>query len=123
MNDVLIHAMNEERIFEGMLAEIGGYTRKYTFFSDLAIAECYGIDAIKDTYNRIMKEWIGNRDAICEALISINYKSWRFAEEPDKQDLVEFYSELYYKALDEVVKYYEENDRNDDLAYIFGVLD
>lgn len=123
MNDVLIHAMNEEHIFEGMLAEIGGYTRKYTFFSDLAIAECYGIDAIKDTYNRIMKEWIGNRDAICEALISINYKSWRFAEEPDKQDLVEFYSELYYKALDEVVKYYEENDRNDDLVYIFGVLD
>lgn len=123
MNDVLIHAMNEEYIFEGMLAEIGGYTRKYTFFSDLAIAECYGIDAIKDTYNRIMKEWIDNRDAICEALISINYKSWRFAEEPDKQDLVEFYSELYYKALDEVVKYYEENDRNDDLVYIFGVLD
>lgn len=123
MNDVLIHAMNEERIFEGMLAEISGYSRKYTFFSDLAIAECYGKNAIKDTYNRIMKEWIGDRDAICEALISINYKSWRFAEEPDKQDLVEFYSDLYYKAMDEVARYYKENNREDDLVYIYRVLD
>ena len=119
----LVYAAQEERIFEAMLDEISGYQRKYTFFSDLAIAECYGIEAIEDTHKRVMKSWIDSIEAITEYIMSVNYKSWRFNGVSGKENLVQFYSELYYKAYDEVVKHYDEAGKSEELSYFFRVLD
>lgn len=121
--DVLLYAAKEERIFEGMLAEIAGYTRKYTFFSDLAIAECYGVNSIKDTYNCIMKEWIDDIKAITEFVLAVNYKTWRWNGVDGKENLVELYTELYYKAMNDIPDHYTENNKESELSYFYRTLD
>ena len=120
---ILDYAMREERIFENMLADLSGYERKYTFFSDLAVAECYGVNAIKDTHKRVMKAWIDDIKAITEYVLSVNYKSWRFNGVSGKEELVSFYSDLYYKAYDEVVNHYTEAGKESELSYFYSTLD
>lgn len=120
--NIFAYAAREEKIFENMLAENGSnYERKHTFFSDLAIAECYGLSAIKDTHKRVMKSWLNDVKAITEYVLSLNYKAWRFNEVDGKEYLVKLYSNLYYETYDEVLNHYEGKD--DELSYIFNTLD
>lgn len=37
-----------------------GYEMQTTFWQDFTIADAFGIDAIKDTFNRAFKEWKDN---------------------------------------------------------------
>ena len=34
-----------------------GYRPFTTFFEDFSIAEVFGVDAVRETYNRAFKEW------------------------------------------------------------------
>lgn len=121
--NVFTYAANEELVFEAMLEDASGYERKYTFFSDLAIAECYGIPSIKDTHKRIMESWIDDIKAITEYCLSVNYKSWRFHGIEGKENLVKFYSNLYYQTYDEIINHYEEAGKDEELSYFFQTLD
>lgn len=56
--NIFEYAARAERAWEMQMQELSGYERKTTFYSDLSIADCFGIDAVKDTYRRVLKEWI-----------------------------------------------------------------
>ena len=115
----LAYGAKEEKIFEAMASE-NGYERKTTFFSDLSIAECYGLDSIKDTYNRVVKEWLSDVKYFAEFVISLNWKSWEWAErEGDESELGALYAELYYKANDLAWETYKD----EDASYYFSVTD
>lgn len=49
----LVYGAWGEKAFENYFQSIGNdYQRKTTFASDFCIAEWYGVDSIKDTFNR-----------------------------------------------------------------------
>lgn len=77
-----------------------GYKMKTTFWNDFSIADRFGIEAIKDTYNRAFDEW--NKDIIymTELAIVLNHKIWQYYK--DREDLAEVYDELW-RILDEYI--------------------
>lgn len=99
-----------------------GHERKTTFFSDLSIAECYGVDGIRDTYNRVMQEWMGDLVFITEFIVCLGLKSSQWCDDRKHgQTFCNLYSDLYHEAVDAFYKHYEGNE--DALDYFFEMTD
>lgn len=73
-----------------------GYKQITTFFHDFSIADNYGINAIKDTYNRAFKEWKKDYKYLTELVMVLNWKVWEHYE--DNQDFAIVYQKLWEKA-------------------------
>ena len=89
-----------------------------TFIQDLLIAEKFGANAIKDTYNRVVKYWIHDVRYFTDFVMALNHLAWN-SYEHGKQELSKLYSELYQKATDVAYETY----KNEELQYFFGILD
>lgn len=118
--NIFEYAAREESLFESMLADITDYERKTTFYSDLSIAEVYGVSSIKETFDRVIESWMDNIEYITEFAMCLNYKSWEHNSR-HKEELTEVYSDLYYKAYDMIVEHYKDNEK--ELSYFFRTLD
>lgn len=70
-----------------------GYKMKTTFWNDFTIADKYGIEAVKDTYNRAFNEWKKDIVYMTELAIVLNHKIWQHYK--DREDLAEIYDELW----------------------------
>ena len=57
---------------------MNGYTTITTFWQDFSIADKFGIDAIKDTFNRAFNEWKGNYQYLTELVLVLNWKVWEY---------------------------------------------
>lgn len=119
MEQLFQYAAKCERHFEKQL-EMTGYTRISTFYAGLSIAECGGADAIRDTYKRVMKSWIGDVKMITEFVMCLNYKCWEHYERFNNE-LANLYGRLFDAARDKVYTHYEGNE--DAVAYIWRTLD
>lgn len=117
--DILTYAAISEAKWKAFMADITDYQPKYTFYADLSIAECFGIESIKDTIKRVLKEWMGSIEAITEFVMCVNHKSWEHADR--NEELQEVYTNLYYEVQDKVLKHYE-NDSN-ALSYYYRITD
>jgi hypothetical protein len=91
---------------------------KTTFRQDFTIADKFGINAIKDTFNRAFKEWKHNVEYITEFTIILNWKLW---EHYDKGNLD--YAKLYEKLWLKADNWCFENLKGDDLKYFITVRD
>lgn len=119
--NVFVYAAACEQMFENYLKEQSGYERKTTFYSDLSIAEAVeGIEGVKDTYKRVMKEWLSDIKYITEFCMALNIKSWQMADE-GRNDLGRLYSDLFYKCKDEIYEHYDGN--SEALEYFFNTTD
>lgn len=96
VKNVFHYGACEEHIFERVMGETR-YTRKTTFFSDLSIAEWYGLESVKDTYNNVVKSWLNNVEYFTEFVMSVNHKAWEWSSR-GYIELSQLYSDLYYKA-------------------------
>jgi hypothetical protein len=108
-----------------------GYKMGYTFVQDFAIADWDGgTKDVNETYGRVKKEWIDNYKAFTEAVMSINMLAWFYdqlikqgveREDISCEEIMDFYSELYYKAREDFYNKYE----NDEEAchYFFETTD
>jgi hypothetical protein len=114
--NVFEYASACEQNFEAFLMEVGK-TRKTTFFSDLSIAEVYGVNAVKDTYNRVMKEWGNNLEFMCEWVVSLNQKIWQHVNR--NQNLARVYDELWQSA----DNYCRKHFKGDELKYYYRYID
>jgi hypothetical protein len=118
VNNILAYAAKEQAIFTAQMRE-NGYETKTTFYSDLAIAEKSGGEkAIKDTYNRVCKEWISNAEYFTEFVMALNIHSWACAYRK-QNELGKLYADLYYKAYDLACETY--NDK--EMSYFFETID
>lgn len=120
MTNVFKYAAACEAAWEKMTKEMSGYERKTTFYSDLSIAECFGVNAIQDTYRRVVKEWMNNIEYITEFAICLNHKSWEHHAKHN-DNLVKLYSELWYEISDKIQEHYKDNE--EALDYFFNVTD
>ena len=55
-----------------------GYEPKTTFWMDFSIADRFGANAIKDTYNRAFKEWKTNYIYLTELIMELNHTIWQW---------------------------------------------
>jgi len=94
-----------------------GYETFTTFHMDFSIADKFGINAIKDTYNRAFKGWKDNYKYFTELVMILNVKSWEWHKKD--HNICDLYIDLYYKARE----YALTNYKDDELRYFWRTTD
>lgn len=95
-----------------------GYDCITTFWEDFSIADRFGMDAVKDTFNRAFKEWRSNYKYLTELVIVLNHRCWMHFEKGNRK-YSDLYSALYYEAKD----YALDNLTGDEFKYFFDITD
>lgn len=88
-----------------------------TFGNDFDIADAFGVDAIRDTYNRAFEEWKGNYKYLTELVLILNWKIWQYSGEND--EYAELYDELWRRA----DTYALDTLKGDELNYFWDKTD
>lgn len=99
------------------IEEETGYKPITTFYTDFSIADLFGLDAIKDTYNRAFSGWKTNYKYITELVMVLNHKCWAWYRRDIQKS--ELYGNLYYE-LDE---WCLDNLKGDELDYYIQTTD
>ena len=96
---------------------ITDYIPQTTFWDDFTIAEAFGLDAIRDTYDKAFNEWKTNHIYLTELAMVLNWKCWHWVHYSDEISLL--YSELFYKTDD----YAWDNLKGEELEYYYHITD
>ncbi len=87
----------------------------YTFVSDLAIADWFGMKEVKQTIKQVLSEWGTDYEALTEFIVSVNWMAW-FHDAlssngvEGREEFIKFYSEEYYRLRDEFYKRFKDNE-------------
>jgi hypothetical protein len=94
-----------------------GYRPFTTFYEDFSIAEAFGSDAVKETYNRVFEEWKSDYKYLTELVMVLN---WKIYEHYQKNDtLARLYNDLWQKA----DCWACENLQGEELSYFYRTTD
>ena len=105
------------RITDWNIQEITGYEPKTTFYTDFSIADNFGIEAVKDTYNRAFKRWKNDYIYLTELVMALNWKIWEHYK--TNMRLAETYQDLWQKA----DRYACRHLKGDKLSYYYRTID
>jgi len=94
-----------------------GYELKTTFWNDFTIADAFGVDAIKDTFERAFNEWRNNVVYVTELAMVMSWKSCAYYGK--NETFMNLYIELYYR----VDEWCINNLKDEDLRYYFDTTD
>lgn len=102
---------------EWNIEAITGYKPKTTFYMDFSIADSFGNSAIKETYDRVKKEWGKDIVYVTEFYMVLNWKIWEHHEsDPSK-------AELYQSLYEELETFIYDSYGEDDLTYFLETTD
>lgn len=101
--------------YDGNDTYIFGYKLTKTFFYDFIAAEQSGVNAIKDTYNRILAECKDNYKDLTEFVMVLNWRSWMC----ENKNFSNLYDTLWMTA-DE---YATTHLTGEELAYFYDTTD
>lgn len=99
------------------IEELTGYKPLTTFYTDFSIADKFGVNGIKSTYENAFRSWKNNYKYITELAMVLNWKCWRWYQVND--EFSRLYTDLYYK-LDEWIF---NNLKGDELDYYIQITD
>lgn len=91
--------------------------QKTTFWMDFSIADAFGVDAVKETYERAFNGWKENHIYLTELVMVLNWKIWQHYEK--NESLARVYNELWEQA-DE---YACEHLEGEEAEYFFRATD
>lgn len=91
-----------------------------TFYTDFSIADRFGIDAIKDTFNRAFNEWKNNYEYLTALVITLNHKIWEHYENGGEGDEK---ARLYNDLWGEADTYACDNLKGEELKYFYRETD
>jgi predicted negative regulator of RcsB-dependent stress response len=94
-----------------------GYELKSTFWQDFSIADCFGVNAVKDTFNRAFNEWKTDYVYLTELVIVLNWKIWQYYQ--NNSELSKLYNELWEKA----DNYAMDNLKDKELRFFLEITD
>lgn len=89
-----------------------------TFFMDFSIADKFGDDAIKDTFERAFNEWKGDYRYLTDLVIVLNQKIWEWYE-AGNEPRARIYNDMWIKAQN----YADENLKGKELRYYLRTTD
>lgn len=104
-------------MFTWGITEMTGYVPKTTFYDDFTIADAFGPDAIKHTYNLAFNAWKDDVVYLTELVLVLNWKIWAWYRVDEK--IARLYDSLWRKT----EAYAYENLKDDDLDYYFRTTD
>ena len=105
-------------MYDWNIEEFCGYKPISTYYTDFGIAEIFGEDAVRDTYNRAVENWGTSIEWMTEIVMVLNWKIWEHYYR-DNEKLGRLYDELWRKAESFVTKHF----KGDDLAYFYRTTD
>ena len=91
---------------------------KTTFWTDFSIADKFGEKAVKDTFDRALKEWKSDVEYVTELSIVTNWKCWEHYREGN-EGMSKLYANLYYK----VDGWCKTHLKGEDAEYYFRMTD
>lgn len=97
---------------------VNGYETFTTFWSDFAIADMFGIAAIKDTYRRAFKEWKKDYKYLTELVMVLNWKICQHYENGNEQ-----FARVYDEIWKEADEYACNNLKGEELSYFYRTTD
>lgn len=99
---------------------IEGYKFISTFWQDFTIADAFGIEAIRDTYNRAFREWKSDYKMLTELVLVLNWKIWQWYErEGEHSQKAILYNELWDKAADYALSHL----KGEEFEYYYNITD
>lgn len=99
------------------IEQMTGYKPITTYYTDLSIADRFGLDAIKDTYNKVIKSEIGYKE-LTEFVMALNWKIWEH-HESGNEELARLYDKLWNSGAEHAMK----TLKDDELSYYFRTVD
>jgi len=100
----------------------GGYKPFTTFFTDLDIANGFGVESVKDTYKRVTEQWLDDYKYYTEFVMCLNLHLWDRYQNHGKDDpLARLYNDLFFEAKEKLWNRWENDDEASE--YIFNTLD
>lgn len=105
------------RLNDWRIEEMCGYKPISTFYTDMSIADHFGEEAIKDTYERVVESWLADYKMFTEFVMVLNWKIWEHYKTNDKY--AELYNDLWMQAQDEVEKHFSKEEK----AYYYKTVD
>lgn len=81
-----------------------------TFLKDFSVADTFGTDAIRSTYDRVFNEWKENYKYLTELVIILNRKIQEYRE--SREIYADIYGELFHKTRE----YATENLKGEELS-------
>lgn len=99
------------------IEQMTGYKPITTFYEDFSIADIFGADAVRDTFNRAFEEWKTDYQYLTEFVMALNWKIWEHYETKPKLAMV--YNELWEQA----DLYASENLKGEELSYFYRTTD
>lgn len=94
-----------------------GYEPKTTFWMDFSIADGFGAEGIKDTYNRAFDEWKNDYIYLTELVMVLNHKIWEWYEKDE--EIAKLYNDLWEKT----DAFGMDNLKDEELGYYLATLD
>lgn len=88
-----------------------------TFWADLTIAEVYGEEAVRETFERVTRDWGQNYKYYTEFVLCLNHKIWRYYEK--NETLARVYDTLWRKGDD----YARDHYTGEAMDYYWQVTD
>ena len=95
-----------------------GYEAKTTFWSDFSIAERFGVNGVRDTFERVMDEWKNNYDYLTELVLVLNHKIWFWHGEHN-----DIFSTLYDELWRKADSFACDNLKGEELSYYYETTD
>ncbi len=95
-----------------------GYKCFTTFITDFEIADAFGLDAIRDTYNRAFKEWKSDYKYLTELVMILNWQCARHYGQ-NRRDFAMLYADLYNDARDYAI----DNLKGAEFSYFWKITD
>ena len=93
----LIAGALAEKNFEILMGELKpDYKRCSTFAADFAIADSFGKEAVKETFDRAFNEWKDRPKMMAEMALVLNHNIWRYHE--TDPELAKVYDECWKQA-------------------------
>ena len=106
------------------MANLIGYEMKTTFWLDFNIADRFGLDAIKDTYNRAFNEWKNNVEYATELVMVLNWKSWEHSYDKDgipfADEIGSWYADKFYELRNWCLDNWTDDDAK---SYLLQTID
>ena len=118
----------EIKIFDWNIEVLSGYKPKTTFYSDFSIADRFGLNAIKETFENAFNSWKSDVEYITELAMVMNWKCWEHWHRTKKElepfcqnhnEIGQWYKDKYYWMLD----WADENLKEEDLQYFYSTID
>lgn len=89
-----------------------------TFWMDFTIADAFGVNAIRDTFNRAFNEWKSDYKMLTALVVILNHKIWQHYE-AGRHDIARLYNDLW----DQAREYAMNTLKGDELQYYYEITD